>query len=116
MALKFQMSIRKNILITRLNGDLDQSSVRKLKEKTNHVMEKYQIRYLIYNFEQVTFMDSTGIGFLIGRYSEIKKQNGMVFICSMNRLVERIFNLSGLSKICFLAKNEYDALGYLEVA
>ncbi len=116
MALKFQMRIRKNILTLRLDGDLDQSCIGKLKEKVANVMEKYQIRYLILNFDKLSFMDSTGIGFIIGRYAEVKKKNGMVFICSMNRMVERIFNLSGLSKICFVAKTENDALGYLEVA
>lgn len=116
MALKFQMGIKKNILIIRLDGDFDQASVSKLKEKVINVMDKYQIKYLIFNFDKVNFMDSTGIGFIIGRYAEIKKRKGMVFICSMNRLVERIFNLSGLCKICLVTKEEKDAMRYLEIA
>lgn len=116
MALRFQLGIRKNVLILRLDGELDQSSIGKLKDKVTKVMDKYQIRYLIFNFEKVNFMDSTGIGFIIGRYAEIKKKKGIIFICSMNRMVERIFNISGLCKICFMAKNESDAMKYLEVA
>lgn len=116
MALKFQLGVRKNILIIRLDGDFDQSNVSRLKEKVISVMDKYQIKYLVFNFDKVNFMDSTGIGFIIGRYAEIKKRKGMVFICSMNRIVERIYNLSGLCKICFVTKEEYDAMKYLEIA
>lgn len=116
MGLKFQMGIKKNILIIRLDGEFDQSSVQKLKEKVNNVMDKYQIKYLIFNFDKVNFMDSTGIGFIISRYTEIKRRKGIVFICSMNRMVERIFNLSGLCKICFVTKEERDAIKYLEIA
>lgn len=116
MALKFQLAIRRNALIIRLDGELDQFSIGKLKNKVIKTMENYQIRYLLFNFEKVNFMDSTGIGFIIGRYAEIKKRKGIIFICSMSQMVERVFNLSGLCKICFMSKNETDAIKYLEVS
>ena len=45
---------------------------------------------------------------IIGRYTQIKKHNGKVYVCSMNQLVERIFMLSGLKKICEVGKTEED--------
>lgn len=115
MAVNIQMSIRKNKLFVRLEGELDQAVTEKLKIRISEIIDKYDIKYLIFNFERLNFMDSSGIGFIIGRYSQIKKRNGRIVICSMNNLIERIFMISGLKKICSVAKNENDAENMVEV-
>ena len=61
-------------------------------------------------------MDSSGIGFIIGRYNFLKKINGKVFICSMNDQIRRIVLLSGLAKICVIKDDEIDVNRYLGVA
>lgn len=116
MAINIQMSIRKNKLFIRLVGELDQAVTEKLKVRLSEVIDKYEIKFLIFNFEKLNFMDSSGIGFIIGRYNQIKKRNGKIVICSMNNLIERIFLLSGLKKICFVARNECEAEEMVEVA
>ena len=116
MAINIQMSIRKNKLFIRLDGELDQAVTEKLKIRISEIIDKYDIKYLIFNFEKLNFMDSSGIGFIIGRYSQIKKRNGRIIICSMNNLIERIFLISGLKKICGVAKSENDAENMVEVA
>ena len=67
MGLNIQMSVKRNILLLRLTGELDQYACIKLKKKVVDVINKYCIKYLIINFEYLDFMDSTGIGFMIGR-------------------------------------------------
>ena len=116
MAVNILMSIRKNMLFVRLKGELDQAVTEKLKIRISELIDKYEIKYLIFNFEKLNFMDSSGVGFIIGRYSQVKKRNGKIFVCSMNRLIERIFNLSGLKKICGVATNENEAEKMVEVA
>lgn len=116
MAINIQMSIKKNKLFVRLDGELDQAVTEKLKIRISEIIDKYDIKYLIFNFEKLNFMDSSGIGFIIGRYSQIKKRNGRIIICSMNNLIERIFLISGLKKICSVAKSENDAENMVEVA
>jgi stage II sporulation protein AA (anti-sigma F factor antagonist) len=54
-------------------------------------------------------MDSTGIGFIIGRYSEIKRKGGSIVICSMNSTIKKVFNISGLKRICSVAYDEVSA-------
>ena len=116
MAVNIQMSIRKNMLFVRLKGELDQAVTEKLMIRISELIDKYEIKYLIFNFEKLNFMDSSGVGFIIGRYSQVKKRNGKIIVCSMNRLIERIFNLSGLKKICGVATNENEAEKMVEVA
>ena len=115
MAVNIQMSIRKNKLFVRLEGELDQAVTEKLKIRISEIIDKYDIKFLIFNFERLNFMDSSGIGFIIGRYSQIKKRNGKIVVCSMNNLIERIFIISGLKKICSVAENENDAENMVEV-
>ncbi|MBQ8293125.1 MAG: anti-sigma factor antagonist [Bacilli bacterium] len=116
MGLNVQMALKKNVLIIRLKGELDQSSVTNLKYRVSEIIDKYHIKNLVINMQEVAFMDSSGIGFIIGRYSQIKKRKGHIVICSMNEMVQRIFNLSGLKKICFVTKNEIEAEERLEIA
>ena len=116
MSLSVQMTVRSSTLVMRLSGDLDQASSENLKRRVVDIIDKYYIRNLIINLENVPFMDSSGIGFLIGRYTQIKNRRGKIIVCSMNEMIERIFNLSGLKRICQVAKNEDEATKYLEVA
>ena len=116
MKLNVQMSVRGSTLIMRLKGDLDQCSIDNLKRKSIDIIDKYYIKNIVVNLEQVQFMDSSGIGFIIGRYTQIKNRRGRIIICSMNNLIERIFNLSGLKRICSVAENEEEATRMLEVA
>ena len=116
MKLNVQMSVKGSTLIMRLKGDLDQCSIDNLKRKSIDVIDKYYIRNIVVNLEQVQFMDSSGIGFIIGRYTQIKNRRGRIIICSMNKMIERIFNLSGLKRICMVAENEEQATRMLEVA
>ena len=100
----------------RLKGDLDQASIESLKRKSVDIIDKYYIRNIVFNLEQVTFMDSSGIGYIIGRYTQIKNRRGKIIVCSMNTLLERIFNLSGLKRICSVVENEEQATKILEAA
>lgn len=116
MALNMQMAIRKNRLFIRLSGELDQAVTENLKIKVSEVVDKYMIKHIIINFSKLDFMDSSGIGFIIGRYAQVKKRNGKIVICSMNNMIERIVRLSGLRRICLIASSEEEAERELEVA
>ena len=107
--LNAQMFIRKNILYVRLEGELDQHTVENLRIRVSELVDKYNIRYLVLNFNKLTFMDSSGIGFIIGRYGEIKRKGGSIVICSMNNTIKKVFNISGLKRICNVAVDEINA-------
>lgn len=109
MGLSIQMAIKKNRLVIRLDGELDQSNVDELKKKVCNIIKKYSIVNLVFNFENLSFMDSTGIGFIIGRYGEIKRKGGSIVICSMNNTIKKVFNISGLKRICNVAADELSA-------
>jgi len=114
--LNTEIFIKRNILYIRFDGELDQKSVEGLRFKFIELIEKYNIKYLVFNFEKLKFMDSSGIGFIIGRYNHLKKINGSIILCSMNDQIRRLVMLSGLARICQLRKNEEEANKCLGVA
>lgn len=109
MGLSVQMAIKKNRLVIRLDGELDQSNVEILKKKVCAIIKKYSIVNLVFNFQNLNFMDSTGIGFIIGRYGEIKRKGGSIVVCSMNTTILKVFNISGLKRICSVTVDEQSA-------
>lgn len=114
--LNVQILIKKNIMYARLEGELDQYTVEDLRVRTTELIDRYQIRYLVLNFNKLEFMDSSGVGFIIGRYNRLKKHAGGVVLCSLNEHIWKLVLLSGLHKICTIMKNEDEVNEYLGVA
>ena len=90
---------RNKKLIVKINGDIDQHSAENIREKVDKAFERSICRHIIFDFSGVAFMDSSGIGLLIGRYKNVSNRGGTVAIANMNRDLGRIYSISGLKKI-----------------
>ncbi|MGM9970244.1 MAG: anti-sigma factor antagonist [Anaeroplasma sp.] len=110
MGLNVGVYIKQDVLILRLKGDLDDISVSDLRLRIARYIDDYKIKHLVINAEKLEFLDSSGIGFIIGRYHQLKKVNGDITLCCINSKVERIVILSGLAKICSIRDNEQSVL------
>ncbi|HEY8444674.1 MAG TPA: anti-sigma factor antagonist [Bacilli bacterium] len=115
MTLRVEMFIKRHILYVRLDGELDQNSVENLRVRVMELIDKYMIKHLVLNFRELDFMDSSGVGFIIGRYKKIRPQGGEIILCSLNDNIKRIVMLSGLTKICVIKKDEDEVNNYLGV-
>ena len=104
----------RSILILRLKGELDDVSVTDLRMRISNYIDSYKINHLVLNLAELHFLDSSGIGFIIGRYHQLKKRNGDITISNINSKIERIIYISGLGKICKIRENEESVLVSLE--
>ena len=86
-------------LYIQLEGEIDHHSAGKFREKIDMAFDPTDCRQIIFDFSNVTFMDSSGIGMIIGRYKNAKQRGGTVAISGMNSEIGRIFQISGLAKI-----------------
>ena len=66
------------------------------------------------DFSGVTFMDSSGIGMLIGRYKELQVFGGRIALICVNEKIKELLKLSGLSKLITCFETLEDALNYTE--
>lgn len=106
MGLSVGVYVKKDILILRLKGELDDVSVGDLRIRITNYIESYKINHLVLNLENLTFLDSSGIGFIIGRYHQLRKRNGDITISNIHSKIERIIYISGLAKICKIRETE----------
>lgn len=100
----------KTLLVEILSSELDHHVARDVREEVDTILMKKQIDYIIFDFQYVNFMDSSGIGVIIGRYKKIVNHGGRVSVINMNSRVKKLFNLSGMSKIINIYDTFEDAI------
>lgn len=116
MSLEIDMEMIQDVLCIRLSGELDHHSADDLRERVNSVIEKNEIHHIVLNLAELSFMDSSGLGVIIGRYKQIKQLHGEMIVCAISPAIQRLFDLSGLFKIIRLETTEELALQRLGVA
>lgn len=88
-----------NNLVILLLGELDESTADKTRRRIDGILNDGYYGDVIFDFSGVTFMDSTGIGVLLGRYKVIKKQGANVMLRSVNRQIDKVLSMSGIYTI-----------------
>ncbi|MCL5773375.1 MAG: STAS domain-containing protein [Firmicutes bacterium] len=92
-----------------VQGEIDVYSSPKVKEAINELIEKGNYT-LIINLEGVRYIDSTGLGVLIGALKKVREHNGSISLICTNPQIKKIFNITGLVKIFGIYKNEEESL------
>lgn len=100
------MEVKGDRLLVRLPAELDHHFTDELRTEIDRAVSEMPIDEVEFDFSQTVFMDSAGIGMLIGRYKVMKALNGRIRIRHMNRQVRRILSLSGIGKYIQLEGEE----------
>ncbi|MBY0122523.1 anti-sigma F factor antagonist [Bacillus sp. S/N-304-OC-R1] len=116
MSLTINLEVKRDVLCIRLSGELDHHSADELRERATKAIEDYDIQHIVLNLDQLSFMDSSGLGVILGRYKQIKQHQGEMVVCAISPAVQRLFEMSGLFKIIRLEPTEEFALQRLGVA
>jgi stage II sporulation protein AA (anti-sigma F factor antagonist) len=87
------------VLIAKVTGELDHHSAKQFVKEMDKQLSDDTVRELQLDFKGLTFMDSSGIGALLGRYKKLAGKKGKLTVKNMNRTVGRIFEMSGLSTV-----------------
>ena len=83
-----------------LCGELDEYTAQTARRTLDTLLDTQKgFVQIVMDLSELTFMDSTGIGVLIGRYKKMRDCNKPIFITNPSRTVERIFKMSGLYEI-----------------
>jgi len=86
-------------LIIKITEEIDECSVQKIRRKADYEIERYMPKKVIFDFDSVTFMDSAGIGLLIGRYKIANMLGSKVEVTNLNETVRKIFEMSGILRL-----------------
>ncbi|MGC5773374.1 anti-sigma F factor antagonist [Paenibacillus pabuli] len=115
MNLHVEMEHNRGILIVRLSGELDHHTADMVRMQMDEAIQRRQCEHLVLSLKDLQFMDSSGLGVILGRYKLIKNKGGKMVVCDVNPPVYRLLEMSGLFKIMPIYENEGTALSGLEV-
>ena len=88
-----------NVLIVEVVGELDHHTAAALKKDIKEELDKGIIRHIVLDLSGLDFMDSSGLGVLLGRYKELSKWQGRMLVFGLQPVVEKLFRLTGLNRL-----------------
>ena len=96
-----QIFVHDEIVVIRLSGELDHYVVEKIRPQISLLIVQGSVRHVIWNFDSVLFMDSAGIGFLLGRAKEMNVLEQQMTILNPSRTIAKILTISGLQSYIY---------------
>lgn len=92
-------------LCVKLPEEIDHHHAEVVSEMTDRQILQNQVNNVVFDFEATKFMDSSGIGLLIGRYRKISCFGGKVYCIHVDRQIKRMLYLSGVYRIIEILEN-----------
>lgn len=89
----------RHTLTVRLTSDLDHSAASRMRQELDALLQDGSVRRLVLDLKKLRFMDSSGIGFIIGRYKLMARRGGSVAVINADRRMDRIFEMAGLYQL-----------------
>ena len=91
--------IEEKLLIAEITEEIDHHTSEKIRDRLDYEIQRLMPKKVIIDLKAVKFMDSAGIGLIIGRYKTTKMYGGEFEIQNVNEKLKRIFDMSGIEKI-----------------
>jgi stage II sporulation protein AA (anti-sigma F factor antagonist) len=88
-----------NYLMIRMPAEIDHHKSVDISAKADRYIISSRVGNVVFDFERTTFMDSSGIGIIMGRYRKIACFGGRVYAVNAGSRIRRILMLSGLDNI-----------------
>jgi len=85
-----------NALYISVSGELDESASKRARETLDALIEQTEAKRVVIDLSGLTFMDSTGIGVLLGRFKKLRERQIPLSIANPSKAVDKLLNLSGL--------------------
>lgn len=100
MQITYKYSDKK--LIVYLSGELDHHTAKKTRDAIDDIISLNPVKTLVLDMSKIGFMDSSGVGLVLGRYKLMREAGGNVELIAPNPAVKRIFEMSGVTKLITL--------------
>lgn len=105
-----EIKVTDETVIAYLMGDIDHHKAKEMREKIDEAIYRNNPKELVLDFREVGFMDSSGIGLVMGRYKILKETGGKIEINSPSPSVLKLLMLGGIEKIISLKNCKRDNL------
>lgn len=103
-----QYQVEENCLTIFLPKEVDHHNAEEIRKEADQVIAKKHIKHVIFDFSSTNFMDSSGIGVIMGRYRQIYLLGGEVWAVHVGERMKKILNMSGVTKIMQLYEEDME--------
>ena len=97
--MQVKSKINNETLYISIEGELDQHTSGYVKNEIDKILLQNISKQVILDLKKLSFMDSTGIGVLIGRYKKMKEKNVPIFILNPSNHIDKILNMTAIYQI-----------------
>ena len=97
-----RMQATSEVATAYLSGELDHHTAKEMREAIDSALNQYSPKLLIMDFGDVSFMDSSGIGLVMGRYRQMQLLGGELHVVNTSKRIYQLMKLAGLEKLSVL--------------
>lgn len=83
-------------ILVRLEGEIDEFGARAMRPDIDRLIEKYNLKSMTLDMQRVTFVDSTGLGFILGRYKKLRAKRAELLLKNVPPQADKVFKTSGI--------------------
>lgn len=111
--MQISIHIKGKIYFVDLEGALEGESVAQIKKHLNPVLDGQHFDAMVFNFEKVNFIDSSGLGLIVRVFKELRHQEQKMGVVNLSEKVRSVFEMTSLNMIVEIYKNEEEAIAAL---
>lgn len=95
----FSYDLKRGTLTVQLAGELDHLMAQRVREEIDALIDDARVRRLVFDVSRLEFMDSSGIGLIIGRYKRLSRRGGSVAVADPDARIDKLFRMSGVYQV-----------------
>ena len=95
----FSYELKRGTLTVCLTGELDHSMAARVRSEIDPLIDEARVRRVVFDVGRLEFMDSSGIGLIIGRYKLMAQRGGSVAVRGPGARIDKIFRMAGLYQL-----------------
>lgn len=106
--MQVRIDVKESTLFAFLSGDIDHHTAKAIREEIDNSIDEHEPTLLVLDFGEVSFMDSSGIGLVMGRFKKMQTINGEITITNTPLYISKVMRISGIEKLAKIG-NKGDA-------
>ncbi len=106
--MQVRIDLKERTLFAYLCGDIDHHTAKAIREEIDNSIDQHEPSLLVMDFGEVSFMDSSGIGLVMGRFKKMQAINGEIQIINTPLYISKVMRISGIEKLAKIS-NKGDA-------
>jgi stage II sporulation protein AA (anti-sigma F factor antagonist) len=110
---KLEFSSARDVLLVRVKGEMDMATAERMRQSIDDRLQQDKTQYLLLNLTGVSFIDSSGVGVILGRYRYLNRIGGKMAIVNPQLTVKRVLETAGIPKLIPIVVNEGEGLKQL---